>query len=127
MAAGAATIHLQPDHRSGTTWAGFSFLVEDLDESGATPVWVPRDLTGYDANAQFRDESWNVLMDMTLGDGITIPDPAAGVVYVATPDDPDELIAPVGKMSFDIKMTLPAGQKKVELDGYQMVIAGVTA
>ena len=44
MAAGAATIHLLPDHRSGTTWAGFSFVVEDQDEAGD---WAARDLTDY--------------------------------------------------------------------------------
>lgn len=124
MAAGAGTIHLQPDHRSGTAWAGLSFLVEDLDDDGET--WVARDLTGYGAHAQFCDESGTVLMDLTLGDGITIPDPTEGVVHLTNPDDPDSLVAPVGKMVFDVKMTLPSGHEIVELDGYQMVIAGVT-
>jgi hypothetical protein len=124
MAAGAATVHLQPDHRSGTTWAGFSFVVEDQDEAGG---WAARDLTGYTAAAaQFRDEAGALVMDMTLGSGITIPTPTNGTVVVANPAGLAVLTAPVGRMSFDVKMTLPSGAKTVELDGYQIVVKGPT-
>jgi hypothetical protein len=122
MAAGAASLVLAPDHRSGTTWLGFRYLVEDSVDEEAT-VWTPRDLTDYSAHAQFRDETGAILMDLTLGSGIEIPDPVEGVVYV---DGLGVLTAAPGLMVFDVKLTHPGGEKTVELDGSQTIVAGVT-
>ena len=121
MAAGAATFDRRVAHRSGTTWLGFHVLVEDLDTDGET--WVPRDLTDADAACQFRDASGALVIDMTLGDGITIPDPTSGEIYFG---GPGIVTADPGILSFDVKVTLPSGAVIVELDGTQEVIAGVT-
>lgn len=120
MAAGAATIVLQPDHRSGTTWPGFTVLVEDEVDD----VLAPRDLSEFDARAQFRDETGAVLMDLDLAEGIEIPVPTSGLVYIT---GLGVLTVAPGRMVFDLKLTHPGGEKTVELDGYQMIVAGVTA
>lgn len=121
MAAGAATFHRRTAHRSGTTWQGFHILVEDLDDDGET--WVPRDLTDVDVACQFRDVSGTVVIDMSLGSGISIPDVTAGEIYFS---GPGIVTADPGVLSFDVRAVLPSGAVIVELDGTQEVIAAVT-
>jgi hypothetical protein len=120
MAAGAATLDRRIAHRSGTTWRGFHVLVEDSSD-GVT--WIPRDLTGANIACQFRDVSGTVIIDMTLGVGITVPDPLTGEIWV---NGPGIVIADPGTLVFDLKATLNSGAVIVELDGSQEVIAGTT-
>lgn len=131
MSSGAAQFTLYPDHRSGTTWRGFSLIFEDYDEVVDPPAWVPRDLSDYawgsgtstGVHAQFRDESGSLLMDLYLGTGITIPDPTNGQLHVT---GLGVLTATPGVMSFDIKLITEAGDKRVDLAGTQTIEAGVT-
>lgn len=120
MAAGAATLDRRIAHRSGTTWRGFHVLVED---SADGETWVPRDLTDVDVACQFRDVSGTVVIDMSLGSGITIPDVTTGEIYVS---GPGIVTADPGILSFDMRAVLPSGAVIVELDGTQEVIAAVT-
>jgi hypothetical protein len=120
MAAGAATLDRRIAHRSGTTWHGFHVLVEDSSDG---ETWVPRDLTGADIACQFRDVSGTVVIDMTLDDGITVPDPTTGEILVT---GPGIVTASPGLLTFDLLVTLDSGAVIVELDGSQEVIAGVT-
>lgn len=85
---------------------------------------MPRDLTGVDVACQFRDASDVVVIDMTLGDGITIPDVTTGEIYFS---GPGVVTTDPGILSFDVRAVLPSGAVIVELDGTQEVIAGVTA
>ena len=120
MAAGAATLDRRIAHRSGTTWRGFHVLVEDTSDG---ETWVARDLTGADVACQFRDVSGTVVIDMSLGDGITMPDPTTGEIWI---NGPGVVTADPGQLTFDLLVTLDSGDVIVELDGSQEVIAGVT-
>lgn len=125
MAAGAATLVLVPDHRSGMYWPGFHVVFEDVsgfDEAGE-PTYAPRDLTDYDAHMQMRDALGTVLADLTLDEGLEIPDPQTGELRVLAIDN---LVAPAGRMVFDVVLRNADLQCSVELDGYQHVIEGVT-
>ena len=121
MAAGAATLDRRVAHRSGTTWRGFHVLVEDTADG---ETWVPRDLTGATVACQFRNDCGVVIIDMTLGDGIDIPDPTTGEIWIV---GPGVVTADPGVLVFDLKAVLDSGDTLVELDGSQEVVAGVTA
>ena len=86
-------------------------------------------ITGYDARMQIRrgfaDDDAEVLVDLTVGDGITLTTPASGILdVVISADDTEDL--PGGRWRYDLEIESAGGVVTRILEGNATVSREVT-
>ena len=86
----------------------------------------PIDLTGYTANMEVRDKPGGKILcaSATIGNGITIPNPALGVIEVNIPPSmTNNFVIP--RSAYQIQVTSNNGTATTIASGWFIVTAGV--
>ena len=66
------------DHQKGTTWDGAEMIITESDSEG---VMVPKDLTGVEIIAQFKNNRDVIFTYKTTDNSISVPNPTNGKLY----------------------------------------------
>ena len=90
------------DHQKGTTWDGISIFISEDDSSGNK---IPKDLTGAEIIAEFKNNRDVVFTYKNLDGSILVPNPTDGIIYFVS----SVIEHPESLYYFDVKIILPNG------------------